>query len=144
VRALREAVMIDPASGQFSFPLSAMAEVDAREVVGRVLTDEIAPLRDRVTKLLSGLLESGDTRQIISGDDIISVKVITGPRSVRVEITDSGSGVVLGGLRRQRGPASQGWSPHLLSRTADRWGLVSDTDGAWVWFELDLPYGAGD
>lgn len=136
--------MIDPASGQFSFPLSAMAGVDAREVVGQVLTEEIAPLRDRVTKLLSGLLESGGTPQLIAGDDIISVKVITGPRSVRVEITDSGSGVVLGGLRRQRGPASQGWSPHLLSRTADRWGLVSGTQGAWVWFELDLPYGAED
>ncbi len=116
-----------------------MAEVDTREVVGRVLTDEIAPLRDRVTTLLFGLLESGDTSPIVAGDEIINVKVITGPRSVRVEITDSGSGVVLGGLRRQHGPASQGWSPHLLSRTADRWGLVSGTEGAWVWFELDLP-----
>ena len=136
--------MIDPVSGQFSFPLSAMAEVDAREVVRRVLPDEIAPLRDRVTTLLSGLLESGDTPPIIGGDEIVNVRVITGPRTVRVEITDSGSGVVLGGLRRQRGPASQGWSPHLLSRTADRWGLVSGTEGALVWFELDLPYGAGD
>ena len=122
-----------------------MAEVDAREVVGRVLTDEIAPLRDRVTTMLSGLLESGDTPPIIGEDEIVNVKVITGPRTVRVEITDSGSGVVLGGLRRQRGPASEDyWSPHLLSRTADRWGLVSGTEGAWVWFELDPPYGAGD
>ena len=67
--------MIDPASGQFSFPLSAMAEVDAREVIGRVLTDDIAPLRDRVTTLLSGLLESGDTPPIMAADEIVNVKV---------------------------------------------------------------------
>jgi hypothetical protein len=30
------------------------------------------------------------------------------------------------------------WSPHLLSKVADRWGLVSGAEGAWVWFELDL------
>jgi hypothetical protein len=26
----------------------------------------------------------------------------------------------------------------VLSRIADRWGLVSGDEGAWVWFELDL------
>ena len=70
------------------------------------------------------------------------MKVIPAPRSVRIEITDAGSGVVLGGLRRPRHLASKGWSPHLLSRIADRWGLVSGAKGAWVWFELDLPFEA--
>jgi hypothetical protein len=79
------------------------------------------------------------------------VKVLSTGRSVRVELRDEGSGVVLGGLRRHQGSGSPGqgsgslgqgslgWSPHLLSRIADRWGLVSGADGAWVWYELDLP-----
>jgi hypothetical protein len=76
---------------------------------------------------------------VTDGGDTVSVKVISGSRSVRVEIRDSGSGVVLGGLRRGRGPASREWSPHLLSKVAHRWGLVSGAEDAWVWFELDLP-----
>ena len=66
-----------------------------------------------------------------------SMKVISGPRSIRVEIKDAGTGAVLEGLRKHRRPASNGWSLHLLSRIADRWGLVSSAEGAWVWFELD-------
>ena len=65
------------------------------------------------------------------------MKVIAGPRWIRVEIKDAGTGAVLEGLRKHRQPASNEWSPHLLSRLSDRWGLVSTVEGAWVWFELD-------
>jgi hypothetical protein len=123
---------------EFVLPVSPTAESVARKALGRVLTGENAPLRDRAMLLISGLLSSEDGPAVTTGKGVISVKVISGPRSVRVEITDSGSGVVLGGLRTARRPASPGWSPHLLSRTADRWGLVSGDEGAWVWFELDL------
>jgi hypothetical protein len=125
-------------STEFVLPVGPTADTVAREALGRVLQGETAPLRDRAMLLISGLLSSEDGPAVTTGMGVISVKVISGPRSVRVEITDSGSGVVLGGLRTARRPASGGWSPHLLSKIADRWGLVSGEEGAWVWFELDL------
>ena len=130
---------MERAASEFVLSASPTAEVEAQEAFGRVLTGETAPLRDRAMLLISGLLTSEEGPPITTGEGVIAVKVISAPRSVRIEITDSGSGVVLGGLRRQRRPASRGWSPHLLSRIADRWGLVSGAEGAWVWFELDLP-----
>ncbi len=133
--------MSDPAPAEFVLPVSPTAEVDAHEAFGRVLTGEAATLRDRAMLLISGLLTSEEDRAV-TGDEIIAVKVIPFPRSVRIEITDAGSGVVLGGLRKPRHLATKGWSPHLLSRIADRWGLVSGAEGAWVWFELDLPFEA--
>jgi hypothetical protein len=133
--------MVDRALSEFSLSASPTAEVDAREAFGRVLTGETAVLRDRAMLLISGLLTSEEGPTVTTGNDV-SVKIVSVPSSVRVEIRDSGSGVVLGGLRRRRGPTSRGWSPHLLSKLADRWGLVSGAEGAWVWFELDLPQGA--
>jgi hypothetical protein len=132
--------MTDPAPAEFVLPVSPTAGVDAHEAFGRVLTGEAAVLQDRAMMLISGLLTSEEDRPL-TGEEII-VKVITFPDSVRIEIMDAGSGVVLGGLRKPRHLASKGWSPHLLSRIADRWGLVSGSEGAWVWFELDLPLGA--
>ncbi len=133
--------MSDPAPAEFVLPVSPTAEVDAQQAFGRVLRGEASALQDRAMVLISGLLTSEEDRPL-TGDEIIAVKVISSPRSVRIEITDAGSGVVLGGLRKPRHLASKGWSPHLLSRIADRWGLVSGLEGAWVWFELDLPPGA--
>jgi hypothetical protein len=134
--------MIHRAPDEFTLSASPTAEVDSQEAFGRVFTGERAPLRDRAMLLISGLLTNDEGSPLTEGGDSMSVKVISEPRAVRVEIRDSGSGVVLGGLRRGRGSTSREWSPRLLSQAADRWGLVSDTDGAWVWFELDLPEGA--
>ena len=114
--------MIDRALGEFSLSASPTAEVDAQEAFGRALTGETAPLRDRAMLLISGLLTSEEGPTLTRGNGSVSVKVVSAPRSVRVEIRDRGSGLVLGGLRRRRGPTSRGWSPHLLSKIADRWG----------------------
>jgi hypothetical protein len=136
--------MIDPAASEFSLSASPRAEIDAMEAFGRVLTEEAAPLRDRAMLLISELLTSEAGVPGTSGDGRVFIKVSSRTRSIRVEIRDAGTGIVLGGLRQQRGPASRGWSPHLLSKIADRWGLVSGAEGAWVWFELDLPTGRSE
>ena len=99
LRALCEKPMIDPASSEFVLSASPTAEIDAQEAFGRVLTGETAPLRDRAMLLISGLLTSEEGPPITTADDVIAVKVISAPRSIRIEITDAGSGVVLGGLR---------------------------------------------
>jgi hypothetical protein len=131
--------MSDPSLTEFTLPVNPAAEVVAQEAFGRALSGDAAGLRDKAMSLISGLLTSEDAPSAMTGDETIAVKVISSPSSVRIEIKDAGSGVVLEGLRRPRQPASRGWSPHLLSRIADRWGLVSGAHGAWVWFELDLP-----
>lgn len=126
---------------EFSFTASPSAGVEAREAFERVLTGDSAALLDRAMLLISELLTTDEGARAIDRDDSLSVKVHSVERTVRVEIRDEGTGVVLGGLRRHQRPASRGWSPHLLSRIADRWGLVSGAESAWVWFELDLPLG---
>ncbi|CAN5760876.1 hypothetical protein BH18ACT17_BH18ACT17_01960 [soil metagenome] len=53
----------------------------------------------------------------------------------RVDVSDAGVGFA----HEPRTPESSnesGWGLHLVSRLADRWGVVDDS-GARVWFELD-------
>ena len=54
---------------------------------------------------------------------------------LRVDVSDAGVGFA----HEPRTPESSsesGWGLHLVSRVADRWGVV-DGSGARVWFELD-------
>lgn len=133
--------MADLVLNEFFLTASPSAGTEAREAFERVLTGDSAALLDRAMLLISELLAHDEGARAIDRDDGLSVKVLSVGRTVRVEIRDEGTGAVLGGLRRHQRPASRGWSPHLLSRIADRWGLVSGAASAWVWFELDLPHG---
>jgi signal transduction histidine kinase len=128
--------MADDAPSEFLLAASPTATGDAKEAFGRILGDEATVLLDRIMVLITELLESAGGARANAGR--IAIRVIQAGGSVRIEIRDEGNGVVLGGLREVHGPASHGWSPHLLSRIADRWGLVSGAEGAWVWFELDI------
>ena len=133
--------MADQAVHEFALTSSLSAGTEAKDAFSHVLTGEAAALLDRAMLLISELVADEEGVGAMAKNDSLSVKVLSSAHSVRVEIRDQGTGVVLGGLRKHRGPASRGWSPHLLSKVADRWGLVSGVDGAWVWFELDLPRG---
>jgi hypothetical protein len=131
--------MVDAAPSEFILSPSLTASGDARQALAGILQGGSAPFLDRAAQLIDELVVSVEDLHAITEDHRISVKVLPAGDSVRVEIRDHGTGAVLGGLRKLRGPASQGWSPHLLSRIADRWGLVSSAAGAWIWFELDHP-----
>jgi hypothetical protein len=131
--------VVDGAPSEFLLSPSLSDGGDAREALTGLLQGESAGLLDRATQLIDELSASLVDLHALIEDDRISIKVLPTEGSVRVEIRDHGTGAVLGGLRKLRGPSSQGWSPHLLSRVADRWGLVSSADGAWIWFELDVP-----
>jgi hypothetical protein len=106
------------------------------------LLDERSPeVRDRAVLLIEELLAGS----ALSAPDVcLDVRLISDPGTVRVEVRDGGGGVVLGSLRQAPDASSAGgWSPHLLSTMADRWGLVSGSEGAWVWFELDTAAASG-
>jgi hypothetical protein len=92
-------------------------------------------IRDRAVMLIAELVR--ESRAPGPGERL-QVRVSSRPGAVRVEVRDDGDGSVLGSLRRGGDAGSrEGWGPPLLSSTADRWGLVSEPEGAWVWFELD-------
>ena len=133
--------MVDQAVHEFALHPSPSAGTEAQEAFSQILTGESAALLDRAMLLLSELFSNEEGAGTTTRNESLSMKVVSSGRSVRVEIRDRGTGMVLGGLRKHSGPASRGWSPHLLSRVADRWGLVSGVDGAWIWFELDLAPG---
>jgi hypothetical protein len=133
--------MSDQAVHEFGLSSSPSAATDAQDALSQILTGESAVLLDRAMLLITELVANEEGVGAIARIDSLSVKVLSSVHTVRVEIRDQGTGVLLGGLRRRPGPASRGWSPHLLGKIADRWGLVSGIDGAWVWFELDLPRG---
>lgn len=105
------------------------------------LLDERSPeVRDRAVLLIEELLAGSAAHDAEAN---LGVRLISDPGTVRVEVRDGGGGVVLGSLRQAPDVSSAGgWSPHLLSSMADRWGLVSGSEGAWVWFELDTIAGS--
>jgi signal transduction histidine kinase len=130
--------MVDGAPSEFLLSASASATGEAKEAFGRILDGEATALLDRIMVLITELLLSAGSIGAQADAGRMAIRIIQANSSVRIEIRDEGTGMVLGGLRKMHGPASHGWSPHLLSRIADRWGLVSGAEGAWVWFELDV------
>ena len=132
--------MVDGTPSEFLLSPSPSAPSDIRGALSKSVPSESPALLDRAMELIGELFSSLGEVRTAGGDDHIALKVLPVDGSVRIEIRDHGTGAVLGGLRKVHPPSSHGWSPHLLSRVADRWGLVSSAEGAWIWFELDAPY----
>jgi hypothetical protein len=128
--------MADQVVSEFVLTAGPSAVKETQDSLAETLTGVDSSLLDRAVLLISELITNEQGVRTLVEGDVLSVKVISADGSARIE--DAGTGILLGGLRRQHRPASQGWSPHLLSQIADRWGLVSGADGAWVWFELDI------
>ena len=126
--------------GEFTFDPPVDGTTGSTIEFAALLGDRSPDVRDRAVELIEGLLQGSDVRNI---DGSVDVRVLSEPGTVRIEVRDGGSGIVLGSLRRGPDASTRGgWSPPLLSAMADRWGLVSGVDGAWVWFELDTLAGS--
>ena len=132
--------MVDGTPSEFLLSPSPSTPGDIRGALAKSVPSESPALLDRAMELIGELFSSLGEVRTAGGDDHIALKVLPVDGSVRIEIRDHGTGAVLGRLRKVHPPSSHGWSPHLLSRVADRWGLVSSAEGAWIWFELDAPY----
>ena len=105
--------------------------------LGEMLGEQVDGVRNRASLLLTELL--ADRSGAAAAEELLTVRVFVDPDTLRVEIHDGGHGAVLRRIRQAPGVAGRGWNPHLMNRVADRWGLVSDQAGAWVWFELTVP-----
>jgi hypothetical protein len=123
--------------GEFTFDPPVDDATESTVDFATLLGERSPDVRDRAVELIEQLLSVNDA----TGS--VDVRVLSEPGTVRIEVRDGGSGIVLGSLRRGPDAAPPGgWSPPMLSAMADRWGLVSGSDGAWVWFELDTMAGS--
>ena len=105
---------------------------DALEALrGQVSEQRIDDLRLVVSELVTNSVRHAH----LDSTDRITLRVETGPTTIRVEIHDGGSGFEAVGR-----PASiyqeGGWGLYLVSQIADRWDVSTDDDGTTVWLEL--------
>jgi len=100
------------------------------------LLDDRPELRDRTQLLVAELLSRGPVPP--ADDERLTIRIFADADALRVEVHDGGRGAVLRRIRGAPDARGRGWTPSLMNRVADRWGLVSDQRGAWVWFELSL------
>ena len=126
--------------GEFTFDSPVDDGAEPTVEFGALLARRSPDVRDRAVGLIEELLTGSAIGEV---HGTVDVRVLAEPGTVRIEVRDGGSGIVLGSLRRGPDASTRGgWSPPLLSAMADRWGLVSGADGAWVWFELDTLAGS--
>jgi hypothetical protein len=125
-------------TGEFTLARKRSDEGVVRDALSVILPDGASGLLDRSILLLSELFSRDNGFGGLSEAEV-AVKVGAGNGTVRIEVRDAGSGYVMDVLRQPSPTGRSGWSPHLLSTVADRWGLVSGEAGAWIWFELDYP-----
>lgn len=117
-------------------PASPEAAREARlalsELAGQVSTRHYDDLRLLVTELVTNSLRHAR----LAAGDAIHLGVQLWPKTVRVEVSDPGTG-----FEAPPGPKDRlgggGWGLYLLGRIADRWG-VNGIPSTCVWFEMDI------
>lgn len=70
----------------------------------------------------------------------LSGRLVTGRRTVRIEVADTSSSPPL--RRRAEGEATGGRGLELVGGLADRWGWLQEGTGKRIWCELDSGSGA--
>jgi anti-sigma regulatory factor (Ser/Thr protein kinase) len=103
----------------------------ARAFVRRELTDVCPPdLVDVAELLVSELV----TNAVLHARTPLRVDLDSGPRGVRVAVTDGSS--TLPRVRDHTPGASTGRGLQMVASLADAWGTDLDGEGKTVWFEL--------
>jgi anti-sigma regulatory factor (Ser/Thr protein kinase) len=106
----------------------------AREAVRAADGAVPAALREDVLLLVTELVTNAVLHAGVGPDQLLRVELTRWPRRIRVEVTHSGDGFY---ERVDLSPDTPGgWGLVLVDRIADRWGIISSTDGTCVWFDL--------
>jgi two-component sensor histidine kinase len=108
----------------------ADAAARARRELTRLRTDLDPPLAETLRLLVTELV-SNAVRHAAAKD--VSLKVLVARKAVFTEVTDDGPG-----FDPDQADASRAnhWGLFLVTRLADRWGVVHDGKATKVWFEL--------
>jgi anti-sigma regulatory factor (Ser/Thr protein kinase) len=98
------------------------------------LSDLPPALLDRVRLLVSELVTNAVVHGPRTEDSAVQLTVHTSPKSLTVEVRDTGSGF----QRRLLAPSvrGSGWGLFLVEKMSDRWG-VNGNDQTRVWFQID-------
>jgi anti-sigma regulatory factor (Ser/Thr protein kinase) len=130
---------------QFSFALApdAHAPATARQELTARLAGALPPeLVDDILLLATELVTNGVRHSPAADGGSVDVGVFLEPASIRVEVSDPGSG--FSHVPHRPGTMSEGGRGlFLVEVLADRWG-IAEADGTTVWFELDVEEGDAD
>ncbi|GAC1320515.1 MAG: hypothetical protein NVSMB25_12960 [Thermoleophilaceae bacterium] len=121
---------------------NASAAGDAREAL-TPLEPRLTPTVMKSLRLLVSELVTNSVRHARAvGEGRVGLDIWLAERSLRVEVTDRGSGFEP--LPRRPGQSKAGgWGLYLVDRLADRWG-VAQTGINRVWFEIDHADAVGE
>lgn len=122
-----------------NFELELPRELDsaaaARQAIGelanRLPEDVVGDVRLLVSELVTNALRHAE----LSASDHITLAVQVTPETVRVEVTDPGTGFDPGDTPTDPRDAD-GWGLYLVSTLSDAWGVEIDGGETLVWFEL--------
>lgn len=129
--------MTEAKTVSFSMPGGTGAASIARRSVTSIEAGLPLGLRHRVALMLSELVANAVQHGGAGSDEIVEVRVASGPQRVRVEVVDPGWH---GGEppKRVQHPDG-GYGLLLVEHLSDGWGREATADGgSLAWFELDL------
>ena len=114
----------------------------ARRQLDRWLPSSLEDAHRGALRLLVSELVTNCVRHAEAAADApVELALQLGPRTIRVEVRDSGRGFVPHAEPTPRG-ADGGYGLFLVERMASRWG-VDTREGTGVWFELDVAPAGG-
>lgn len=110
----------------------------ARDVV-RSFEDEVPSSKFSDLELLVSEVVGNSIRHSgVTGTNEISFRIFTGPRQVRVEVSDPGDGFTPN-VATPSLDETYGRGLFLVDQLSDSWGVEADTgDGTCVWFVLSV------
>jgi anti-sigma regulatory factor (Ser/Thr protein kinase) len=120
-------------STQAHFPNETVSVAAARRFIVRALDDVPAGLRERAELIVSELATNA-VRHAQSG---FSIAVKEADGTVRVEVTDTGSGQPKTRLPEPLEPSGRGLL--IVGAMSDDWGVTECQVGKTVWFSLRWP-----
>jgi anti-sigma regulatory factor (Ser/Thr protein kinase) len=129
--------MTEAKTVSFSMPGGTGAASIARRSVISIEAGLPLGLRHRVALMLSELVANAVQHGGAGADEIVEVRVESGPRRVRVEVIDPGWHGDPPSPRIQH--PDGGYGLVLIEHLSDCWGREATADGgSLAWFELDL------
>ena len=111
------------------------AAPDAREAVRAGDGAVPAALKEDILLLVTELVTNAVLHAGVGPDQSLRVELTRWPRRIRVEVTHPGDGFRYDCVNLSPDTPG-GWGLVLVDRIADRWGIISSTDGTCVWFDL--------
>lgn len=115
------------AAPEVELPRARTCAVHARRWLEDQVSGRIDPqAADDLKLVVTELVENA----FVHGEGAIRLRLEVRPNTVRVEVTDQGSGAAI--QIREQGPELGGWGLKLVDRLASQWGAFEGTTHVWA------------